>query len=167
MICHGAWNSTLKARHLASASQRGNQIVTWDEKRNPLSHLSIFSVNEGIALQASQHSWTKTEEWLEVFEWSLARVRNFKCSPSTSHHPPTHTYIHSLECLHIHTQTHRCQRGLSDSTPVTGCLLWKQLPSSLPPSLLYSPLLPSLPLLWTPAWHTRPCSLAHIFTHRY
>lgn len=141
MICHGAWNSTLKARHLASASQRGNQIVTWDEKRNPLSHLSIFSVNEGIALQASQHSWTKTEEWLEVFEWSLARVRNFKCSPSTSHHPPTHTL--SWMSTHTNTQMSEGSEWLYPCHWVPAVKTAPLLPPSLPPLLTPPPLSPS------------------------
>ena len=68
-----------------------------------------------------------------------------QCVATTRTHTHTHTEVWATQPLSLH-----------------GCLLWKQHQSSLPP-----PPWCLLPSLWTPAWHTRPCSLAHIFTRRY
>lgn len=145
-----------------NAGQRRGYVLLQQPRRNKTNtmrkqfmmktHVSKCHQCGLFSLQRNSGEWLV--ERLEVFEWSLATAKHFKCSPSNSHHPQPHTPLH----VYTYTQTHRCQRGLSDSTLVTGCLLWKQHPSSPLPSSLF---------LWTLAWHTRPCSLVHIFTHRY
>lgn len=123
-----------------------------------------------------------TEHWLELFgkgreilklytappmvqsfNRSWNKVSGFKLS--FTHVRTSQNALTSQNCPHFakhtHTQTH-IEVWATKPLSLHGCLLWKQHRSSLPPP-------PSrlLPLLWTPAWHTRPCSLAHIFTRRY